>query len=109
MDNQAFKADKGKAKLTLVPRKILYAIARIRELGVLKYNSPDNWKNVEAERFRDALMRHMCAYMDDPYGVDEERGYPHLWHMMCNGAFLVELEWDESKNVPPHTLFNVEK
>ena len=30
--------------------------------------------------------------MDDPHGVDEESGYPHLWHVACNVAFLCDLE-----------------
>lgn len=90
--DQTAKADGGKAKLTLVPRKILFDIARIREYGTKKYHDPDNWKNVEPERYRDAMFRHLCAYLDDPAGVDEESGLPHLWHLACNVAFLCELE-----------------
>ena len=37
-------------------------------------------------------MRHMMAYLDDPRGVDEESGLPHLWHLACNVAFLCEME-----------------
>ena len=86
------KADQGKAQLTLVPRRILFDIARIREYGTRKYHDPDNWKQVESKRFQDAMMRHMCAYLDDPQGVDEESGLPHLWHLACNVAFLCEIE-----------------
>lgn len=86
------KADSGKARLSLVPLKILYDVARIREFGVQKYKDPDNWKKVEPERYRDAMMRHMCAYIEDPYGVDKESGLPHLWHLACNVAFLCALE-----------------
>ena len=32
--------------------------------------------------YRDALMRHLCAYLRDP----------HSWHAACNIAFLCELE-----------------
>ena len=90
--NQDAKADSGKAKLTLVPRKMIFDIARIREYGVEKYHDPDNWKKVEPERYRDAAFRHLCAYLDDPSGVDEESGLPHLWHLACNIAFLCEME-----------------
>lgn len=90
--NQCAKADQGKARLTLVPRKILYDIARIREYGNKKYGDPDNWKTVEPWRYRDAMMRHMCAYLDDPSSCDEESGLPHLWHLACNVAFLCEME-----------------
>lgn len=86
------KYDAGKPRLTLVPRKILTAIARIREYGVKKYGDKENWRTVEKERYRDAMFRHMVAYLDEPNGVDEESGLPHLWHLACNAAFLCELE-----------------
>ena len=94
MNKQEAKADNGKAKLSLVPREILWDIAAIREYGNNKYpeGGPDNWKTVEIERYRDALYRHFLLYLDDPHGVDEESGYPHLWHVACNVAFLCELE-----------------
>lgn len=93
------KYDKGKPKLTLVPSKILWAIAAIREYGSKKYGSPNNWRDVEPERYRDAAYRHWLRYLDDPRGVDEESGLPHLWHLACNIAFLCELEQLPPQNV----------
>lgn len=92
--NQSIKSDYGKAKLTLVPRQIIWDVAAIREYGNNKYpdGGPDNWKRVEPERYRDALMRHLLKYLDDPESRDEESGFPHLWHAACNIAFLCELE-----------------
>lgn len=95
--NQEAKADAGKPRLTLVPRRILYDIARIREYGNRKYGDPENWKTVETERYRDAAFRHFMAYLDDPHGVDEESGLPHLWHLACNIAFLCEMEDNECR------------
>lgn len=94
MSDQTVKADQGKARLSLVPRKILFDIARVREYGNNKYpdGGPDNWKRVEKWRYQDAMFRHMCAYLDDPDGVDEESGLPHLWHLAYNVAFLCEME-----------------
>ena len=86
------KADNGKPRLTLVPRSIIWDIAAIREYGTAKYHDPENWKRVEIERYRDAAYRHFLAYLDDPQGVDEESGLPHLWHLACNIAFLCEME-----------------
>lgn len=86
------KADTGKPKLSLVPVEIIRCIARVREFGVEKYKDPDNWKQVEAERYRDAAFRHMLAYVEEPDGVDEESGLPHLWHLATNIAFLCEME-----------------
>ena len=86
------KFDSGKPKLSLVPCEIIRAIAKVREFGVKKYKDPDNWKQVEAERYRDAMYRHLLLYIEDPSGIDEESGLPHLWHLACNVAFLCELE-----------------
>ncbi len=96
-NNQEAKADAGKLPLTLVPREIIRAIAAIRRYGTIKYHDPDNWKRVEIERYRDAAFRHWLAYLDDPKGVDEESGLPHLWHLACNIAFLCEMEGFDGK------------
>ena len=91
-DGSVAKADSGKPKLTLVPRQIIFDIARVREYGTAKYHDPDNWKKVEIERYRDAAFRHFMAYLDDPKGVDKESGLSHLSHLACNIAFLCEME-----------------
>ncbi len=98
-NNQDAKADNGKAKLSLVPMQILYDVARIREYGNQKYHDPNNWKQVAPERYRDAMMRHMVAYIKDPGSIDEESGLPHLWHLACNVAFLCEMDHDRFKDV----------
>lgn len=88
------KQDFGKAKLSLVPRRIIWDVAAIREYGNNKYpdGGPDNWRGVEPERYRDAAYRHFLGYLDDPKSVDSESGFPHLWHLACNIAFLCEME-----------------
>lgn len=88
------KQDYGKAKLSLVPRRIIWDVAAIREYGNNKYpdGGPDNWKSVEPERYRDAAYRHFLGYLDDPRSIDSESGLPHLWHLACNIAFLCEME-----------------
>ncbi len=87
-----YKHDKGKPRLDLVPPAVIEAIGHIRTYGLGKYKDPDNWKKVEPERYRAALIRHLCQYLRDPQTVDKESGFPHLWHMACNIAFLCELE-----------------
>ena len=87
LPDQTAKADAGKPRLTLVPMQILWDIAEVREFGCVKYE-PENWKTVEPERLREALLRHVIRYIDDPDGVDEESGLPHLSHAACNMAFL---------------------
>lgn len=90
------KSDDGKPIFTLVPRKIIWAIAKIREYGLKKYpeTGEHGWKNLSKDRIRNAAFRHFMRYLDDPDGVDDESGLPHLWHLACNIAFLCEMESD---------------
>lgn len=92
MFDQNIKADAGKPRLSLVPTEIIVAIARVREYGLKKYGTSESWKQVEPERYRDAMLRHALAYIKDPDGYDEESGMPHLWHLAANVAFLCEME-----------------
>ena len=91
-DSQSAKADAGKPRLTLVPMQIVFDVAEVREYGNRKYGDKDNWKKVEAERYREAAFRHFLKYIDDPDGADEESGIKHRKHLECNLAFLAELE-----------------
>lgn len=92
MSDQTVKADGGKPRPTLVPASLIYAVTAIREYGCKKYKDPENWRKVEPQRYRDALYRHWLAYLSGEK-VDPESGLPHLWHLVCNAAFLIELEW----------------
>ena len=90
MDN--YKHDKDKPRLDLVPPGIIEAVGVVRTYGTEKYGDKDNWRKVEPERYTAALMRHLCNFLRDPAGLDSESGYPHLWHMACNIAFLIEFD-----------------
>ena len=92
--NQEVKADKGKIRPTLVPVSLIKAVAAVRGYGVEKYHDPENWRKVEIERYKDALYRHWLAYLDGEW-LDQESGLPHLWHLACNAAFLIELEGEK--------------
>lgn len=88
---QEAKADAGKPRPTLVPASLVLAVAAVREYGTAKYHDPENWRKVEAQRYKDALYRHWLAYHAGEER-DEESGLPHLWHLACNVAFLIEME-----------------
>lgn len=92
--NQDVKADAGKLKPTLVPIEAIEDIAIVRAYGNAKYpkGGSDNWKQVEVERYRDALFRHLLAYLKDPKSKDEESGIEHYKHLICNAAFICALE-----------------
>lgn len=96
--NQTCKHDEGKPRLELVPPAIIEAIGEVRTFGVAKYNDPNNWWQVEPERYKGALMRHLCEYLRDENSVDEESGLSHLKHIACNVAFLLEIEKGRSKD-----------
>ena len=94
--DQSAKADAGKIRPTLVPPALIEAVAAVREYGCSKYHDPDNWRRVEPQRYRDALYRHWLAYLKNPEACDPESGLPHLWHLACNAAFLIEMEREDT-------------
>ena len=89
-DTQEAKADCGKPRPSLVPPALIDGVMRIREFGTARYGNPDNWRNVDAERYHDALLRHILAIWEDWKAVDPDSGMPHLWHAACNIAFLMQ-------------------
>lgn len=91
---QPYKDTKGKPKLSLVPPQVLFDIAEVREYGNAKYpaDGADNWKRVDINDYKDALLRHTMKYIQNPKGRDEESGIEHYKHMACNIAFICEME-----------------
>ena len=85
------KHDGGKPRLSLVPAEAIEAIGIVMTHGAEKYGEA-SYRQVAPERYRDALMRHICKWLKDPHGVDEDSGLPHLWHIITNAAFLCELD-----------------
>lgn len=87
------KYDSGKLTgLHLIPGEARIALARVLEYGEKKYGAPSGWRVVPngVARYTAALDRHRLA-MDMGEEVDAESGLPHLWHLLCNAAFLVAL------------------
>lgn len=86
------KADKGKIQPTLVSPDLVKAVAEVRMFGTEKYHDPDNWKEVEPQRYLDALYRHLLAYIGGEE-CDLESGLSHLAHMGCNISFLLDSDY----------------
>ena len=99
MSNQEIKSDAGKPRISLVPPQIIEDIAIVRMYGVKKYGDKESWKDVDEQRYIDALLRHTLAFMKAPESVDAESGIPHYKHMACNMAFICELEKAKEGNV----------
>lgn len=81
------KHDGGKARLDLVPAEIIEAVGAVMTHGAEKYGE-GSYRNVEPKRYRAALMRHIAKWLK----IDDDSGLPHLWHIACNVAFLLELD-----------------
>ena len=96
-DEQEAKADSGKPRPSLVPPALIDGVMRIREFGTARYGDPNNWRNVDAERYHNALLRHILAMWEDWKAVDPDSGMPHLWHAACNIAFLMQYMEDEKR------------
>lgn len=92
--SQKAKADAGKPRPTLVPVSLIEAVTAVRMYGNEKYHDPENWRQVEPQRYQDALYRHWLSYLKGEK-CDPESGLPHLWHLACNAAFLIEMEGKE--------------
>lgn len=90
------KDDSDKLRFDLIPPAALYGLVEIVTFGAKKYE-PENWKLVKDARRRyfAAAMRHGWAWFRGQK-LDPETGKPHLWHWLCNVAFLTQLE-DEDK------------
>ena len=94
MSDQNAKRDSGKVEITLVPMDMVETAAVVRMFGNAKYpqGGADNWKQVNVERYRNALFRHLFQYLREPYGIDQESGLPHWYHVTCNVAFITQKE-----------------
>ena len=96
--DQSIKKDEGKYRPTLVPASLIEAVARVREYGIAKYGKTESWQKVEDIRYLDALGRHYFAIVGGEW-IDKDSGLPHLDHIACNVAFLIEnrrgSEWSD--------------
>lgn len=97
LKDQQPKTDQGKPHPSYVPVALIEGVMAVREYGNQKYHDPDNWKQVEPDRYHQALLRHILAAWNDPYKVDPESGLLHLAHAACNIAFLLEMKKEENK------------
>lgn len=89
--DQSAKTDAGKIRPTLVPPALIEAVAAVREYGCSKYHDPDNWRRVEPQRYWEATLRHALAAWDNYEAIDDESGLPHLAHMACDIAFILQI------------------
>lgn len=108
--NQTAKSDNGKPTLSWVPPAIIRAVERVRAFGNRKYHDPNNWRQVEPQRYWEAFLRHTLAAWWNYRKRDPESGLMHIEHCACNLAFLLQFIEEEnddnraSKTTAPRTL-----
>jgi hypothetical protein len=94
--DQSLKADAGKARWGLVPWQAVALLADVVTFGASKYGD-ESWRNVAADRYEDALHRHLHAWRMGERN-DPESGMHHLAHALCNVAFMLELSLTQVKS-----------
>ena len=85
------KADQAKARMDLLPPKVLEGVAQVLAFGAKKY-AAWNWVKAPAYgRYFAAAQRHLAAWQAGE-DLDPETGLPHLHHALCSLMFLAELQ-----------------
>lgn len=91
----ATKHDSGKPRYDLISPYALEALATVLAYGAKKYGDR-NWENGGGdpqfyERVFAAGQRHAWAPRRGEQR-DQETGFPHSWHELCNAMFKVHYE-----------------
>ena len=89
----------GKPKLGLIPFNALKAVAYVREFGINKYGSNDEWAHVADRDFVEAALRHLHKHASGEV-IDEESGLSHLSHAACSALLAIAV----MEQRPPHIL-----
>jgi hypothetical protein len=86
------KFDDGKLRMSLIDPEFVKGLAEVLTYGSVKY-SAESWKHLEnaEERYKDALLRHLYAYLGGEE-CDPESGLSHLKHISANVCFLEYFE-----------------
>ena len=90
-DDQQAKADHGKLHPSYCPVALIKGVVAVREHGTAKYGDPENWRKVSADRYHEAILRHVLEIWEDPFAVDPDSGLYHLQHIATNISFLLKM------------------
>ena len=88
---QQAKTDQGKPHPSYCPVELIKGVVAVREHGTAKYGDPENWRKVSADRYHEAILRHVLEIWEDPFAVDPDSGLYHLQHIATNIAFLLRM------------------
>ena len=95
---EGMKYDGGKLRMSLVEPEFVTGLAEVLTYGSVKYTA-DSWQHLEnaEERYRDALLRHLYAYLSGEVN-DQESGLSHLKHISANVMFLEHFERTKTRD-----------
>jgi hypothetical protein len=91
VNEEAYKQTAGKPRYSLLCWNALEGLVAVREYGCKKYPSPASWREVNAQKYIDAAMRHLVELQKGNF-TDAEPGLAHADHVMCNMMFLSQIE-----------------
>lgn len=99
MQGKNFKETIGKPRISLVPPALIEGVASVRTWETeTKCRDSENWRQVPPAEYLDAIGRHMLACLrHGPDALDPESGLPHMAHIACNAAFLLEISEMEQR------------
>lgn len=81
------KADSNKNQLSLIDPLFITELGQVLTFGAAKY-SPNNWQLCsDSTRYKDALLRHLYAYLSGEL-TDPESGLPHTSAIAFNTMAL---------------------
>ena len=82
------KDDAQKLNYELIPPEAIKGLAQVLTFGANKYTR-NGWQIVPdaRDRYTGALMRHLEAWRSGEM-IDPETGINHMYHVLCNAAFL---------------------
>lgn len=107
-EDKGTKHDEGKLRLDLIPTSLEKAVGTILTSGANVYG-PNNWREgISYTRVVAALKRHLNSFLAGDL-IDKDSGKPHLWHVACNVAFLIEFEQHPEKYANLNDLFEHKK
>lgn len=90
--DQSIKKDAGKIQYGLIPPECVKELAKVYMYGMEKYGKKDSWKQVEPERYKEALLRHVYEYLQGESINEEDGGVRVLAQIAWNAFTLLWME-----------------
>jgi len=90
--SEGIKHDQDKIRFDLIPVEAIEALAKVLKMGAEKYGD-NNWRaGIKYHRVYRAAQHHLQEFWGEHPDKDDESSLPHLYHALCNIAFLITYE-----------------